>query len=61
MDIIFILSHPSAPENVGASARALKTMGFKRLRLVGNSIHQHKQARILAHGSTELLQNAETF
>ena len=34
MQIIFILVEPAVPENVGAAARALKTMGFGELRLV---------------------------
>lgn len=61
MDIVFILVAPAVPENVGASARALKTMGFGQLRLVNTQAHQHKQARILAHGSGELLEQAGYF
>lgn len=34
MDIIFVLVGPKTPENIGAAARALKTMGFTTLRLV---------------------------
>ncbi|ROS01869.1 tRNA/rRNA methyltransferase [Sinobacterium caligoides] len=61
MEIVFILSHPAVAENVGASARALKTMGFSQLRLVNSDVHTDKQARILAHGSTELLRQAKVF
>jgi tRNA/rRNA methyltransferase len=61
MDIIFILVRPAVPENIGAAARALKTMGFSRLRIVGSTAHREKPARILAHASTELLDNAEEF
>ncbi|AFU99364.1 tRNA/rRNA methyltransferase [Simiduia agarivorans] len=61
LDIVFILVAPAVPENIGASCRALKTMGFGRLRLVATEAHQHKQARILAHGSGEVLEAAEVF
>jgi tRNA/rRNA methyltransferase len=61
MEIVFVLSQPAVPENIGASARALNTMGFSRLRLINTAAHQEKQARILAHGSTELLRHAQLF
>ncbi len=61
MELIFILVEPAVPENIGASARALKTMGFERLRLVNTRQHRHKQARILAHGSSDILAAAESF
>lgn len=57
----FILVRPAVPENVGAAARALKTMGFADLRIVGSAAHREKPARILAHASTELLDNAREF
>ncbi|MFT3929512.1 MAG: tRNA/rRNA methyltransferase [Spongiibacteraceae bacterium] len=60
-DIIFILVKPAVPENVGAAARALKTMGFSRLRIVGSDAHREKPARILAHASNDILDSAETF
>jgi tRNA/rRNA methyltransferase len=60
-EIIFILVRPAVPENVGAAARALKTMGFSQLRIVGSEAHREKPARILAHASNEILENAQTF
>ncbi len=60
-EIIFILVRPAVPENVGAAARALKTMGFSRLRIVGSAVHREKPAKILAHASSDVLENAETF
>lgn len=60
-DIIFVLVRPAVPENVGAAARALKTMGFAQLRIVGSDAHREKPARILAHASTDILDNASTF
>lgn len=61
MEICFILVRPAVPENVGAAARALKTMGFSHLRIVGSQAHREKPARILAHASTGLLDNAREF
>lgn len=61
MDLTFILVEPAVPENIGASARALKTMGFDQLRLVNTRQHQHKQAQILAHGSGDILEAAGSF
>lgn len=57
----FILSHPRNPENVGAAARALKTMGFTRLRLVAPCDHRGPRARALAHEAGEILDSAEMF
>lgn len=34
MELVFVLVGPKHPGNIGAAARALKTMGFSRLRLV---------------------------
>ncbi len=60
-EIIFVLVRPAVPENVGAAARALKTMGFSQLRIVGSEAHREKPARILAHASNEILEQAQTF
>lgn len=61
-EIIFILVRPAVPENIGAAARALKTMGFRTLRIVGShDLHLEKPARILAHASNDILEHAETF
>jgi tRNA/rRNA methyltransferase len=62
MKISFILVEPAVPENIGASARAIKTMGFKDLCLVGTAaIHLDKKSKILAHGSADVLENAKVF
>jgi tRNA/rRNA methyltransferase len=57
----FILVRPRVPENVGAAARALKTMGFNELRLVDSVVHRDGKAVRLAHGSRDLLDNAAVF
>ncbi len=61
MELIFVLVEPARPENVGAAARALKTMGFERLRLVNPCDHLSPRARAVAHGSQDILERAELF
>jgi len=46
---------------VGASARALKTMGFDSLRLVNPCEFKTGKAQWVAHASTEILNNAKVF
>lgn len=57
----FVLVEPAVPENVGAAARALKTMGYASLWIVNSSAHLEKPARILAHASADILDHARTF
>ncbi|MCX6234309.1 MAG: tRNA/rRNA methyltransferase [Bacteroidetes bacterium] len=61
MHIHFILVSPAVPENIGAAARALKTMGFSSLRLVNPINYPDEKALWLAHGSDEILRNALIF
>ena len=61
MQIHFILVEPAVPENVGAAARAMKTMGFTSLRLVNTKAHLDEKASWLAHASNEILESAEEF
>ena len=61
MEICFVLVEPAVPENVGAAARAIKTMGFKNLRLVNPCEYQGVKALMLAHGSHDILENAKVF
>lgn len=61
MNIAFILVEPAVPENIGATARAINTMGFRDLRLVNPADHLHEDARKLAHGSVSVLENARLF
>lgn len=61
MEICFVLVRPAVPENVGAAARALKTMGFTRLRIVGSDVHCQRKAYILAHGSHDVLDAAQSY
>jgi tRNA/rRNA methyltransferase len=61
VDTVFILVEPKRAENVGAAARALKTMGFSQLRLVGEALHKTQGARTLAHGAGELLASVKCY
>ena len=59
--ICFILVEPAVPGNIGASARAIKTMGFRQLRLVNPADHLCMEARTMAHGSHDILEQAEVY
>ncbi|TKB49338.1 tRNA/rRNA methyltransferase [Ferrimonas sediminicola] len=61
MELTFILVSPARGENVGAVARAMKTMGFERLRIVASQAHLSDEAGWVAHGSQELLRQAQGF
>ncbi|QDO84175.1 tRNA/rRNA methyltransferase [Shewanella psychropiezotolerans] len=56
MSLVFVLVEPSRPANVGAAARAIKTMGFEQLILVNSNLHLDKEAHWLAHGATDILE-----
>ncbi|MBN7770187.1 tRNA/rRNA methyltransferase [Marinobacter daepoensis] len=61
MKLAFVLVEPKVPENVGAAARALCTMGFDELWLVNSDLHTRPEAHWLAHGSDHILDNARIF
>jgi len=56
--IRIVLSHPSHPGNIGAAARAMKTMGLSRLYLVNPKIFPDAQADAMATGATDVLARA---
>jgi len=58
MRFSLILVAPARPENVGAAARAMKTMGFEELRVVNSQAHLDPAARRVAHGAGEILDKA---
>lgn len=60
-DIIFILYKPAVPGNIGASARAMNTMGFMHLRLIDPANHLADEALMMAHGSKDILEKAQVF
>lgn len=59
--VYFVLVEPAVPENVGAAARALKTMGFANLRLVNPCEYRDGKAKWVAHASAEVLEQAKVF
>ncbi|MFM4650069.1 tRNA/rRNA methyltransferase [Aeromonas bivalvium] len=61
MKLYFVLMAPARPQNVGAAARAMKTMGFDAMRVVASRVHQEEEASWVAHGAQEILANAEAF
>ncbi len=58
MRIPVILVAPARAENVGAAARAMKTMGFSELRIVNSCVHLEPAACRVAHGAVEILEQA---
>ncbi len=62
MNIAFILVEPAVPENVGAAARAIKTMGFSDFRLVNPcDDYLGTKAKMLAHASHDILEGANIY
>jgi tRNA/rRNA methyltransferase len=53
-----VLSHTSHPGNIGAAARAMKTMGFSRLFLINPKAFPDAQADALACGADDVLAQA---
>jgi len=53
-----ILSHTSHPGNIGAAARAMKTMGLSRLVLVNPKSFPHNEAIARAAGAEDILVEA---
>jgi len=56
--IRFVLVRTSHPGNIGAAARAIRTMGFSRLALVAPHAFPHAEATALAAGADDVLANA---
>lgn len=61
MHLSIVLVAPARPENIGAAARAMKTMGFTDLRIVDSAAHLEPAARWVAHGSGDILDNITTY
>jgi tRNA (cytidine32/uridine32-2'-O)-methyltransferase len=53
--IRFVLVRTSHPGNIGAAARAIRTMGFTRLVLVAPHEYPHPETTALAVGATDVL------
>ena len=59
--IRLVLCRPSHPGNIGAAARAIKTMGFRDLRLVAPERVPAPEARWLATNAVDVLENALVY
>jgi TrmH family RNA methyltransferase len=57
-NVSFVLVEPCEPGNIGASARALKNMGFRRLELVNPPPFLNDDARSMACGGKDVLEQA---
>ncbi|MDN8601160.1 tRNA/rRNA methyltransferase [Citrobacter sp. S2-9] len=61
MRLTIILVAPARAENIGAAARAMKTMGFTDLRIVDSQAHLEPATRWVAHGSGDIIDNISVF
>lgn len=53
--IVIVLVGPQHPGNIGAAARAMKTMGLEQLRLVAPERYPHADATTMAVGADDVL------
>lgn len=60
-DLRIVLVEPSHPGNIGAAARAMRTMGLERLVLVAPQAFPHREAQAMAAGADAVLENAVVF
>ena len=60
-NIRVVLIETSHPGNIGATARAMKTMGLGQLRLVRPKYFPHADATAMASGADDLLGQAELY
>lgn len=58
-NVRFVLSRTSHPGNIGAAARAMKTMGFSDLRLVTPALYPDPRAEARATGALDVLNGAQ--
>lgn len=54
----FVLVNTSHPGNIGSAARAIRTMGMRRLSLVTPQAFPHREATALAAGADDVLDGA---
>lgn len=61
MRLSIVLVEPARAENIGAAARAMKTMGFTEMRIVNSRAHLAPAAAWVAHGSQNILDNVKIY
>lgn len=57
-NVSFVLVEPQEPGNIGASARAMKNMGFDKLEIVNPPDMGSYEARAFAHSAEDVLESA---
>jgi tRNA/rRNA methyltransferase len=60
-DVRIVLVRPRDPRNVGAACRAMKCMGITQLAIVAEGLLDPRQAAVLAHYATDVLENAMVY
>lgn len=60
-NIRFVLVEPKESGNIGASARAIKNMGFRNLALVKPPARIGEEAGWFAHGAQDILDRAQSY
>jgi TrmH family RNA methyltransferase len=60
-NIFFVLVEPREPGNIGASARAIKNMGFRNLCLVKPPPEMSEEGRWFARNAHDVLDSAEVY
>jgi TrmH family RNA methyltransferase len=60
-NVHFLLVEPKEAGNIGASARAIKNMGFRNLRLVNPPFFKTDEALWFAHGAHDILKSAKGY
>ncbi len=60
-NVSFMLIESIQPGNIGASARALKNLGFSRLELVLPARFPSDEARCFAHGAEDILSKVKIY
>jgi TrmH family RNA methyltransferase len=60
-NISFILVGPTEPGNIGAAARAIKNMGFRKLELVAPVPYLTEEARAMACQAKDVLERAKVY
>jgi len=60
-NVYFVLVEPKEAGNIGASARAMKNMGFRNLRLVNPVSFMTDESLWFAHGAADVLESAKVF
>ena len=60
-NVYFVLVEPKEPGNIGASARAIKNMGFRNLCLVNPPPEMSEEGRWFARNAHDVLDSAEVY